>query len=257
MQRPFARPDRPFVLATALALALAGLAAACREPAASSPAPCCGGGPGHAGAEPPPRTLAVSGTATLDVVPDVADVVLSVTGEASRPKAAVEAARGRQRKLDAALRKLGLVDADIALSQLSISPTWEPDTGRRRGYAASITLTASTRDFDLIGAIMDVGADAGVTDMSTSFRHHDLPALKRQVRDLALAAVKDKATQTVAALGATLGDVQQVAESTGPAWGGWAPPVENVYSAQPLPDRGPHGDLQALTLTVNVTYALR
>jgi uncharacterized protein YggE len=226
------------------------LTAACTGNAAPAAPPCCD----HDKPDAPKRTLAVTGTATLDVVPDVADVVFTVSGEAARPKAATAAARARQAKLTTALRAAGIAEAELALSHLSIGPTYDSVTGRQKGYVASITVTASTKDFDLVGDLMDAGADAGATGMSTRFRVGDLATLKKQVRAMALDAVKDKAKQTTDALGVALGDVQSIAEDGGSTWGSWA--VENVYSAQMIPQAGAHADLQPLTLSVTVTYEL-
>ncbi len=229
-------------------------AAACASPPTPAAAPCCPAG--AAKADEPPRTIAVTGTATLDVVPDVADVVFTVSGEAARPKAATAAARARQARLVTALRAAGVTEADLALSHLSIGPTYDSVSGRQRGYVASITVTASTRDFDLVGDLMDAGADAGATGMSTQFRVADLAARKAKVRGMALDAVKAKAAQTTEALGVALGEIRSISEDGGSTWGpGWGA-VENVYVQQAVSPSGAHADRQPLTLSVTVTYAL-
>ena len=69
---------------------------------------------------------------------------------------------------------------------------------RIRADQASITVTICTGEFDRVGEIMETAAAAGVTQMSTNFRSTKLEELKKQVRDMALQAAKDKLTGSFA-----------------------------------------------------------
>lgn len=229
-------------------LVTVALLAACTAP----PPPGVAAAP--AGPAQPPPQFTVTGTATLDVHPDCADLHVTVSAEASRPGAATKAARARQATLSAALAGLGIEPRDVALSRMSIEPTWD-DQGRIRGYRASIAITATTRDFDRLGPMMDAAADAGATSMSTSFRAEDLAARKQEARAMAIAAAKAKAVELSGALDVALGPVIGIAEDPGSL--GWAWGVPNSYGIEAnAPRGGTFAEAQPLTVAINVTYRL-
>ena len=205
-----------------------------------------------------PGTMSVSGTATLEIVPDTADMHIALSAEPLHPKQAAAAVRAEQQALTKALHGVGLADDDVALSYLSISPAYDPKTGVQIGYTAAITVTASTHDFDRLAELMEVAADAGATSTSTDFRVADLATLKNKVRDQAMAALKAKADQTASALGLKLGRITSVAENQGGEAWGWngSVTVANSVDFQPRTQSGAKADAQSLTLTVTATYEL-
>jgi uncharacterized protein YggE len=202
--------------------------------------------------------MSVSGTATLEIVPDTADMHITLTAELPRPKQAAKAVRAKQQALQTALHGVGLAADDVALSYLSISPVYDPHSGALVDYEASITVTASTHDFDRLAELMEVAADAGATSTSTEFRVADLATLKKKVRDQALAALKAKADQTASALSLKLGRITTVAENQGGEAWGWngSLTVANSMSYEPRTQTGAKADAQSLTLTVTATYEL-
>jgi len=210
-------------------------------------------------APPPPRTFSVVGTATLDVQPETARLAVTVSATAPRPGAAAKEARGKQAVLLASLKYLGLEDADIALSHMSITPLYDDYRERKiTGYTAAIHVTASTKDFDRLGAMMDAAANAGATDMASSFEA-DLTSLKKKVRDMALTAAKEKATQISDALGVKLTAVTSITEDAGD--GRWVPygqsATPNSFAIEPSrTDSATIAELQSLTLSISITYEL-
>lgn len=243
---------KPTILATGLIAAVLAVAA-CNPPAPNitvTPAV-------SADTKIPPGTFTVVGTATLDVEPDVADLHVTVSSQASRPGAAAKATRAKQTKLLASLGAIGIAEQDIKLSHLSINPVWDYQRNRITGYDAAIAVTATTKDFDEIGAMMDAAADAGATNMSSSFRT-DLSVLKAKVRDMALTAAKDKAAQISKALDVDLGKIVAIAENNGGGWyyyGGEHAP--NAYAEQPSKlVASTSAAMQPLTLSISVTYQL-
>jgi uncharacterized protein YggE len=204
----------------------------------------------------PPGTFTVVGTATLDVTPDVADLHVTVSSEAARPGAAAKATRAKQAKLLAALGAVGIAEKDIKLSYLLINPVWNYNTSKITGYTAAISVTATTKDFDRIGSMMDAAADAGATNMSSSFRS-DLSVLKAKVRDMALTAAKDKAAQISKALDVDLGKIVAIAENNGGGWYYYGGEHANVYAEQPSKlVSSTSAEMQPLTLSISVTYQL-
>jgi uncharacterized protein YggE len=112
---------------------------------------------------------------------------------------------------------------------------------------------ASTKKLDLVGDIMDAASEAGTQNMASAFRVSDLPSFKKKVREQALQAAADKARETVAALGAKLGKVVDVAEIAGD-WNAGAAANHYVASEPSSAQMGPES--QPLTLSINVTYEL-
>lgn len=242
--------------------AMRSLLLVCTLAACSSrPAPitiACPGAADPTAAADRPGTMSVSGTAQLDIVPDTADMHIVLGAQQWRPKAAATAVRAKQQALVKALDALGLGADDISLSYLTISPTYDPKSGVLTGYAAAITVTASTHDFDRLAEIMEAAATAGATGTSTDFRVADLSKLKSKVRDQALAALKAKADQTSSALGIKLGRITTVAENQGGE--GWSyngsMAVANSVNFEPRTQVGTKADTQSLTLTITATYEL-
>jgi uncharacterized protein len=227
--------------------------AACNNPA-PPPSVTCASAP----TPPDQNAFTVVGTATLDVEPDTARLHVTVSAIAPRPGAAAKAARAKQTKLIAGLTTLGLLPADIDLSQLSITQIWDYNRQRVTGYSASIRVSARTQDFDRLGPMMDAAADAGATDMSSTFEA-DLTPLKKKVREMALAAAKDKAAQITGALDVSLGKITAISESNGNGqWVGWGESsVPNAYEVQPSKlVSATTAELQPLTLSISVTYKL-
>jgi uncharacterized protein len=213
-----------------------------------------------------PGVMAVTGSAVIEVNPDCADLTMTLTSDEYRPSLATRAVNQHQKDLVAALRKQGVKSDDLKLSLMSLSPVYSsepyPTAPRLLHYTAAITITVTTRDFSMIGALMDIGSDAGATQISSQFRRSDLPQLKKKVRDMALAAAKDKAHQTAEALGIDLGRVTAVSENAGGAmWSSmYFPQTANSVERMPA-QSGPAavtvgGSTQTISLDVSVTYQL-
>ncbi len=208
--------------------------------------------------------MTVTGTATLDVAPDCADLTMTLSTQASRPLAATTAVDKQESALVAALTGAGVARAELKLSTLELEPVYAPNPQTPwapyvvSGYRAAIVVTATTHDFAKIGALMEAGAEAGATAMSSQFRRSDLPELKKKVREMALAAAQDKAKQTAHALGIELGHIVSVAESpAGSMWSSMYFPQANA-AATVNNAAGPAlgGALQPLTLDVTIGYEL-
>ena len=209
-----------------------------------------------------PGNMTVTGTAVLEISPDCADLTMTIVGDGARPGQAIEAVQRRQQELVEALKKIGVEGPDLKLSYVRLDPVYAQtslgiQTQRITGYHADVTVTATTKRFELVGPIMEAGANAGASSMSSQFRRSDLPALKKQVREMALEAAKEKAAQTAKTLGIELGRIVTVAEApNGAMWGSaYFPQVANEAVARPS-GGALGGALQALTLDVTIGFQL-
>jgi uncharacterized protein YggE len=221
------------------------------------------------GAAPPPAVMTVTGSATLDVAPDCADLTMTIMVERGRPGLAATTLAKKQDDVVATLTRLGLATADIKISLIALNPIydgWWPHI-HAATYRAEVTITATTKKFELVPDMMEAGAKAGASSIRSEFRRSDLPELKKKVRDMALRAAKAKAEQTASTLGTGLGRVTSVAEA--PVGQMWSSPyfpraitttVVNVQEIQAAPPTGAAttigGTLQPLTLEVTIGFEL-
>jgi uncharacterized protein YggE len=182
---------------------VAALATGC----AATPAP----------APPPanPPGLTARGVGTVNSTPDRLTVVLGVQ---NRGRAAQDTLDANSRLATAtidALRAAGVTDADLRTSQLSVSPTQDPTTGRVTGYEVNNMLTATLRDIGRAGSVIDAaGAAAGdaVRVQQLEFSVADDSAPRAQARADAVRTAQEQARQLAEAAGVTLGTVRSITE---------------------------------------------
>ncbi len=205
-----------------------------------------------------PGLMTVTGAATLEVSPDCADLTMTLTSDDPRPGTATSRVNALEGKLVQVLQQQGVSPQDMKLSLLSLGPVYEPNLYplKIHTYRAQITVTATTRDFAKIGPLMELGAESGATEMASNFRRSDMPELKKKVRDMALAAAKEKAKQTASALGIEVGRVVAVSESAGGSM--WNREYFPQNAATVNNESGPSlgGTLQPLSLEVSIGYQL-
>jgi uncharacterized protein len=167
---------------------------------------------------PPPSNppgLTARGVGTVNSTPDRLTVVLGVQ---NRGRAARETLDANSRLATAtidALRAAGVADADLRTSQLSVSPTQDPTTGRVTGYEVNNLLTATLRDIGRAGSVIDAaGAAAGdaVRVQQLEFSVADDSAPRAQARADAVRKAQDQARQLAEAAGVTLGTVRSITE---------------------------------------------
>jgi len=227
--------------------------AACREPAAPPALPSTL----QMVTTPAVPQFSVTGTAKLELVPDCADVSITITGESARTAQAAAASKAKQDLLMAALAKLGVAKADIKLSGVQLSPVFTYDLRGKvtsRVFRAETRVVVTTRDFAKISDIMDAAAGAGIDQMTSAFRRQDIDGLKQQVRDMALDAALAKAKQMTGKLGVKLGPVVGIAESAGGQL--WTNAYFQNVSAQSPSDAAVAVESQALTLEMTVSFQL-
>ena len=84
-----------------------------------------------------------------------------------------------------------------------------------------------------------------------------MPELKKKVRDMALAAAKDKANQTAQALGVSLGKITTVGENAGGYMWNQTYFPQNAVSRDNSSGTALGGTMQNLTLDVSIGYQLK
>ena len=96
--------------------------------------------------------------------PDVADLVLGVTGRAGSAADAMARIADRAQKVIDTLHDAGVSDDDIQTADLSVQPVYD-DAGNVKGYAASNTVSVRVRDLTKAGAVVDAAAAVAGDDI--------------------------------------------------------------------------------------------
>lgn len=176
--------------------------------------------------KPHKRVIQVLGQAELEVNPDVVDLRFTLQTEKKTPKLAVQALAAQEKVVLATLKKAGMALNDVQISYISLYPRFKyvksfGSSSRNRvlsGYQASKTYVACVRDVSKMAHFVSALASAKVSSFSTSFRSTKIPTHKKQLRAMAVAAAKAKASELAKLSGVALGAVWSIEEVTGRAY---------------------------------------
>ncbi len=202
-------------LRTAGAFALGGLivavAALAVRPGAVNGAP-------TGGSDVAIHSLTVSGSGKVTVVPDVARIYLGVTLTKPTVKEARDAAARAMNDVIAAIKGLGVADADIQTTGLSLSARYADGSSTRIvGYVISEQVVVTVRDLDKAGDVVDAATAKGATDVNgISFELGDPAKAQDGARAAAVIAARTSAQAMAAAAHVTLGAVISISDSSTP-----------------------------------------
>ncbi len=163
------------------------------------------------------RTITVNGHGTVTVVPDTADLSTGVQATAETATAALETVGTNSQALVDTLQGVGVAEDDIQTSGLSLWPTYGNDGQRITGYQASTSVTATIRDVDQVGAVIDalkgfVGDELTINGIS--FSYDDPEAVLAEARTAAIANATTRAEQYAAAAGVEVGAIVRIVEGS-------------------------------------------
>lgn len=176
-----------------------------------------------AAAQERPRTIVVTGQGEVSAAPDMADIRAGVVTQDATADAALDADSAAMTKVMAALKRAGIVAADIQTSNFSVAPQYAPDrdtTGPRRitGYQVSNQVHVRVRDLTKLGTTLDALVRSGANHLGgIMFSIADPKPLAAQARREAVADAAAKAKTLADAAGVSLGPVLEIQESGGGA----------------------------------------
>ena len=190
---------------------------------------------------PAAHTITVSATGKITVVPDVARLNLGVTATKSTVKAAREAGAKAMTDIIAALKALGIADADIQTTNLSLYPQYgSGPTPKVVGYQISEQLQVTVRDIDKAGDAVDAATANGATDVNgISFEVADPVKAQNDARAAAVEAARVSAQSMASAGHVSLGAVVSITDATTPispmyyAYGAKAGAADTATPVQP------------------------
>lgn len=162
------------------------------------------------------RTITVVGTGEVRGTPDVADLVLGVSGRAGSAAEVMSRIADRAQKVIDALHDAGVSDDDIQTADLSVQPVFDDD-GNVEGYEASNTVSVRIRDLSTAGAVVDAAAANAGDDIRVqgiTFSIDDDSALLAAARTKATKRARAQAEQLANGADVEVGEVRSIAEST-------------------------------------------
>jgi len=168
------------------------------------------------------NAISVSGESEIEVMPDKAEVYVSIVTNSTSAKEAKDAAAAIFADVKAELIKAGVDIKSIESNSYSITPMYEWNKDFQRsdftGYQVTHTLKVTTTKIDKTGDIIDAAVNAGanqvdrvVFDLSKELEKETYHDALTQSASLA----KTKASSIADALGVKLGNVKTVSESSG------------------------------------------
>ena len=169
------------------------------------------------------RLLTASGSAQVEVEPDVATISLGVKATRDTPKLAADRVRQGVADIKAALTGLGVAEDAVETSELYLGEAqqYNYETGRTEvlGYKAYhwLRVTLRNQDFGKLADVIDAAVAAGATRLGDlQFDLDDDTTVKAQALAEATAAARQKAEAMAQASGARIVGVYRVSQS----WGG-------------------------------------
>lgn len=179
------------------------------------------------------RTINVSGSASVNVVPDRAMIRLGVQSNANSVDQVEAQNSALVQKVMLALTKAGVEKTDISTDYYVVEPVYESyDSLYIKGYRinniVAVTVRDVTRTSILISAALKVGANQvqGVEFYSSELRKY-----RDQARELAMQAAAEKASDLAGAAGAETGCVLSISENSWSYYsGGWYGAGQNLWT---------------------------
>lgn len=163
------------------------------------------------------ETITVSGTGTVTVTPDTAQISLGVqTADESTKAAQTENTKVVNSVIDV-LEKAGVEEKNITTSGLDIYANYDysgSDSGTLTGYTVTTTLQLSNLDVEDVGNLIDVATDAGVNQVNgISYSYSDSVTAYDQAIEAALDRAAEKAQKIADKEGKTLAGIKMIQEN--------------------------------------------
>jgi uncharacterized protein YggE len=204
-----------------------------------------------------PRTITVTGTGRATIRPDLADLRLGVSITSPTVDSARAASAAALTAVLGKLKALGVADADLRTSIVSVSPQYdysrEGAPPRLSGYTFSNLVAATLRDVDRLGDAIDAALTAGATNIDRiDFRVADQTAAEKSARELAVADARTKAETFAAAAGVTIAGGAAISEGGGPI----PMPYERMALAAKDASTPIEAGMNEIVATVSIVYLI-
>jgi len=204
----------------------------------------------------PAARIVVTGTGSITVPPDYAEIASGVTTQAKTAKEASDANTRAMTALNAALKNQGIAANDIQTLRFSVSPVYGPPQQNAPpklvGFSVANELGIKVREIGKVGEILDALIQAGATDSgSVQFLHSNPSQVLDRAREAALADARRKAEIYARGAGIKLGSVAWITEVPS---GGSPAPLTRMYAASGGVPIAPGADTLQVQITVGFDF---
>jgi uncharacterized protein YggE len=216
------------------------------------------------------RTIQISGSATVKVIPDFVTIQLGVTSNAATPQGVYDQNTAAMKRTIAAIRALGVAEKDISTDHYIIQPIYQNyESLDIKGYRIHNTVIVNLKDVSKVSQVLTAALSAGANEVvDVQFKTSQLRQHRDKARELAMRAAQEKARDLASAANAQPGCVLNIEETSwsyyGSPWGGrYQPQTQNVMqnapgNDQPFSDDGPISLGQiAVQAEVQVRFSLK
>jgi uncharacterized protein YggE len=195
------------------------------------------------------RTIQVSGSAIVKVIPDLVTIQLGVTSNATTPQGVYDQNTAAMKKVTAAIRALGVADKDVSTDYYLIRPLYNDyDSLTIKGYRINNTVIVNLKDVGKVSQVLTTALSAGANEVvDVQFKTSQLRQHRDEARELAMKAAQEKARDLAGAANAQPGCVLSIDENSwsyyGSPWSGrYQAMAQNVMQNAPSSDQPPSDD---------------
>ncbi len=169
------------------------------------------------------RTVQVSGTAVINVVPDRALIQLGVQSNGKTPAEAEDINTAAMQKIIKALNSLKIESKDIATDWYYVTPVYKDYAPTSiTGYQINNTIAVTVRDIKQVSKVVSSALKAGANQViNVELYTSELRKYRDQARELAVKAAQEKASLLANAAGAQTNCVISINENVSSYYNGW------------------------------------
>jgi uncharacterized protein YggE len=190
------------------------------------------------------RSIQVSGTAVVNVVPDRVLIQMGVQSNGTTPQNVETTNSITINSVIQALKALGIEEKDIVTDWYVIEPLYEDYSSLYiKGYRIHNLVAITLRDIGKVNQVIIAALNAGANQVvNVEFYLSDLRKYRDQARQLAMVAAQEKAGDLASAAGAETGCVMNINENTWSYYnGGWYAQNRDLWTQNTVQNIAPAG----------------
>ncbi len=205
------------------------------------------------------RSMSVSGTGRVTIVPDMATINIGVRTEAEAVTDALEGNTTQANAIADVLQDMGVAEEDIQTSNFNVYPTerYDPMSGQEEGryFVVENTVNVTVRDLSQLGSALSAVVEAGANNINgIKFSVEDRESAVAEARQLAIENAQAKAQAIAEEAGVELGDLTNIGVSSGDTPITYFDAKGGAYADSAVPIAA--GTL-AITMQANLTYEIQ
>ena len=188
------------------------------------------------------RSIQVSGTAVVNVVPDRVLIQMGVQSNGTTPQNVETTNSITINSVIQALKALGIEEKDIVTDWYVIEPLYEDYSSLYiKGYRIHNLVAITLRDIGKVNQVIIAALNAGANQVvNVEFYLSDLRTYRDQARQLAMVAAQEKAGDLASAAGAETGCVMNINENTWSYYnGGWYAQNRDLWTQNTVQNAAP------------------